>query len=283
MNVRTTSPVVEIYAALQSLDASWHVEIGRPDGVGWIAGSDLRNTNSGPFHELLLRIGERSKTVNRLTIAALFALRFGWASAMAIAPYLRHRCVPDISLENVSFRFKPSTFFERTAMHEARGTVTASDARAGHDSLRTVPDDEALLRELRSGLTGQAMPVVEALYEWSGFARIGTWGMLTSSWAAQFTALCENRNDQRAMLPVIESLFDGNDVVAKMRPQMHAVAYGEAIHLYQRRASCCRWYLLPQGELCASCPLVSDDERVRRNLAWMKKQLERSAPSGGHG
>lgn len=283
MNERTTSPVAEIDAALLSLDTSWHVEIGRPDGVGWIAGSDLTNATSGPFHELLLRIGERSTTANRLTIAALFALRYGWASAMAIAPYLRHQCVPDISLENVSFKFKPSTFFERTAMHEARGTVTASDARAGHDSLWTVPDDEALLCELRNALTVQATPVVEALYEWSGFARIGTWGMLTSSWAAQFTALCENRNDQRPMLPVIESLFDGNDVVAKMRPRMHAVAYGEAIHLYQRRASCCRWYLLPQGELCASCPLVSVDERVRRNLAWMKKQLERSVPSGGHG
>ena len=106
--------------------------------------------------------------------------------------------------------------------------------------------------------------------------------MLTSSWAAQFTALCQNQNDQRAMLPVIESLFVGNDDVFKMRPRMHAVAYGEAVHLYQRRASCCRWYLLPQGELCASCPLVSDEERVRRNLAWMKQQLERSVSTGGH-
>ena len=284
MNEPTTSPVAEIYDALLSLDASWHVEIGRPDGVGWIAGADLRNATSGPFHELLLRIGERATTANRRTIAASFALRYGWASAMAIAPYLRHQCVPDISLENVSFKFKPSTFFERTAMHEARGTVTASDARAGHDSLSTVPDDEALLRELRTALTAQATPVVEALYEWSGFARIGNLGhadLLVGR--AVHGAVREPRTTSAPMLPVIESLFAGNDVVAKMRPRMHAVAYGEAIHLYQRRASCCRWYLLPQGELCASCPLVSDDERVRRNLAWMKKQLERSVPSGGHG
>jgi hypothetical protein len=278
----TTSPVAEIYEALRALDASWHVEIGRPDGVGWITGADLRDARSGPFHELLLQIGERARTTDLRTIAASFALRYGWASAMAIAPYLRYHCVPDISLENVSFKFKPSTFFERTAMHEARGTVVAGDTRAWHDSLSTVPDDEALLRELRSALTAQATPVVEALYEWSGFARKGTWGMLTSSWAAQFTALSENRNDQRAMLPVIESLFVGSDDVARMRPRMHVVTYAEAVHLYQRRASCCRWYLLPQGELCASCPLVSDDERVQRNRAWMKKQLERSVSSGGH-
>ena len=219
MNEPTTSPVADIYDALRALNASWHVEIGRPDGVGWIAGADLRDARSGPFHELLLRIGERAQTTDRRTIAASFALRYGWASAMAIAPYLRYHCVPDISLDNVSFKFKPSTFFERTAMHEARGTVVAGDARAGHDSLSTVPDDKALLRELRSALTAQATPVVEALYEWSGFARKGTWGMLTSSWAAQFTALCENRNDQRAMLPVIESLFVWQRrCVARMRP-----------------------------------------------------------------
>jgi hypothetical protein len=230
----------------------------------------------------LLRIGDRANTSDRRTIAASFALRVGWASAMAIAPYLRYQCVPDIALENVSFKFKPSTFFERTALHEARGIVTASDARAGHDSLSTVPDEDSLRLELRRALTAQATPIVEALYEWSGFARRGTWGMLTSSWAAQFTGLCEQRHDQRGMLPIIESLFAGDDDAARMQPRMHAVACGEVVHLYQRRASCCRWYLLPQGELCASCPLVSDDERLRRNLEWMEKQLDRSPSRGGH-
>lgn len=42
-----------------------------------------------------------------------------------------------------------------------------------------------------------------------------------------------------------------------------------------KTGSCCLWYLLPQGELCAGCPLVSGGERVQRNRAWMKKQFER--------
>ena len=29
-------------------------------------------------------------------------------------------------------------------------------------------------------------------------------------------------------------------------------------------------YLLPQMELCASCPLVSHEERFARNLEWLK-------------
>jgi hypothetical protein len=83
-------------------------------------------------------------------------------------------------------------------------------------------------------------------------------------------------------LPTIEAFFAGTDVVARMRPLMHAVSYRDVTHLYQRRASCCRYYLLPQGDLCASCPLVSHEERLARNLAWMQQQLERQDEKRGH-
>jgi hypothetical protein len=274
---------VDIYDRLRALNASWHVEITTPSGPGWIAGVDLRAADRGPFNELLTRIGDRSKTTDRRTIAASFALRFGWASAMAIAPYLRGQCVPDIALENVSFKFRESTFFERTAIHDARGVLIAGDPRATHPSMQTVADGDALLRALRIALVEQATPVVESLYRWSGFARKGTWGMLTSSWASQFTGLCETPTDQRGMLPVIETLFAGSDEAAAMQPRLHPVTYQDVTHLYQRRASCCRYYLLPQGDLCASCPLVSHDDRLARNLEWMKTQHERQARSQGHG
>jgi hypothetical protein len=277
------SPVEEAFTALRSLNASWNVEVGRPDGLGWIGGDDMCDASRGPFNDLLVRIGERLKTEDRRTVAASFALRFGWASAMAIAPYVRYGCVPDVGLDNVSFKFKESTFFERTAMHVARGAVVDGDARARHPSMSTVPDSAGLLRMLRQSLVAQSEPIVDALYVWSGFAKRGTWGMLTSSWAAQFTGLCEDPNDQRSVLPVIDEFFAAGDVVDAMRPRLHAVSYGSATHLYQRRASCCRWYLLPQGDLCASCPLVSHEERLRRNHEWMKKQLERQVKTGGHG
>lgn len=278
-----TSPVVEIYDALRALNASWAVEVGEPVTAGWLSGTDLRNARTGPFNLLLTAIGARAKTSDKRTIAASFALRYGWASAMAIAPYLRFRCVPDISLDNISLKFKESTFFERTAIHEPRGTMVSGDPRAGHPAIHVVPDDRALIRTLRNALTAQATPVVQALYDWSGFAPRGTWGMLTSSWAAQFTGLCENRNDHRAIWPTLREFFAGDDVVSLMQPLMHDVHYQDIVHLYQRRASCCRYYLLPQGDLCASCPLVSHDERVARNQQRMKEQIERAGrPAGGH-
>jgi FhuF 2Fe-2S C-terminal domain/Ferric iron reductase FhuF-like transporter len=277
------SPVASIYNALRALNASWSVDIGQPSGSGWIAGAELRDAATGPFNALLLRIGERQQSADKMTIAASFALRYGWASAMAIAPYLRYGCVPDISLENISLKFKESTFFERTAIHEARGMMAVNDPVAEHPTITTVATQRELLRALRSALTDQALPVVDALYQWSGFSRRGTWGMLTSSWAAHVTSLHGDKRDQRGALPILREFFAGDDLVAIMQPRVHEVTYMDVTHIYQRRASCCRIYLLPQKELCASCPLVSQEERLERNRAWMKTQIEReNTPLAGH-
>lgn len=282
MTIHEISPIVSVYESLRAESAAWNVTVEQPSGPGWVSGEEMMDAHSGPFNELLERIGERSKSTDKLTIAASFALRFGWASAMAIAPYLRFQCVPDISLENVSFKFGPGTFFERTAMYVPRGVVVAGDERAAHSSMSVVPDTNALMESLRSALVAQSTPVVDTLYRWSGFAHRGTWGMLTSSWASQFTAYCANPHDQRDVAPQLAALFAGNDVVSEMRPTMREVTYDGENHLYQRRASCCRFYLLPSGNLCASCPLVSDDERTQRNIAWMQTQAERRLNSRGH-
>jgi hypothetical protein len=277
--------VAATFDGLREAVPDWRVDIGVPAALGWIPGSALRAA-TGPLDELLTAIGERARTKDRKTIAASFALRFGWASILAIAPYLRCRFVPDIALDNVSFKFKESTFLERIALHELRGTMIGGTmiggVSAASSTIRIVANDAELLHTLRDALVSQASPVVDALHDWSGFARRGVWGMLTSSWAAQFTSLCETPRDHRTVQPLIEGLFAGDDIVAAMRPQMHIVRLLDATHLYQRRASCCRYYLLPQGELCASCPLVSHDERMARNREWMQTMLERVTRGPGH-
>jgi len=280
---RHAAPMLRVFEGLRQMNASWGVEIGRPEpGTGWIGGRELANAGSGPLNELLLRMGARLKTSDRRTIAALYALRFGWASAMAIASCMKYDCVPVVSLDNVSLKFKESTFFERTAIHEARGVVLESPHHADEPGLRTVSDRETLLRCLRQELVAQAQPVVKALYDWSGFAPRGTWGMLTSSWAAHLTAFASAGPDQRVVLPTLQQFFDGDDLAAKMQPRMHAVSCRDATHVYQRRTSCCRFYLVPEGELCASCPLVSQEARIARNIAWMQQQLDRTVESRGH-
>lgn len=268
------SPLQAAFARLRAIDSKWQIEVGEPSGDPyWLRGTDMVTACDGPFRILLERIADRLRTRDRRTVAASFALRFGWTASAAIGPVMISGCLPSVVLGNVSFRFREDTLFERTTVHELRGfAIRAADDRQ-HPKIQTLMDLDALIQQLRWELSAQAAPVVEALYEWSGFSRKGSWGMITSSWASQFTNIAGKVSNQVDALRYTEKFFSGSDEIARMRPRLKPVHLGEVTHLYQRRASCCRYYLLPQGNLCASCPLVSDEERHRRNLEWMKHQL----------
>jgi hypothetical protein len=165
-------PLVRAYAQLRTVNANWYVEYGKPEGDGWTAGSAFRDTASGgPFGELLARIGERLKSTDRKVVAASFALRFGWAAAPAIAPWLLHGCVPNVELENTSLKFSSGTFFERLALHRLEGTTIESHATAAQPSMESVASPRELLDRLRHVLVSQATPVVAALYAWSRFSK----------------------------------------------------------------------------------------------------------------
>lgn len=247
-----------MYDELRALNPAWGVELGRPTGAGWIAGDDFREATTGPFNALLARIGARSQTDDRRTIAGSFALHFGWTSAVAIAPYLRFRCVPNVALGNIAIRFTHAAYVDGTAVYEAGGTVVAGDPRARHPSMTTVADDPGLLRALREALVAQSAPVVETVHRWSAFAERAIWGVLASLWASHCIAMWPDGQDQRPLARMLDAFFSGDDIVAEMRPEVIPVESGGMIRIRQRRASCCRFYLVPGGGLCASCPLVAE-------------------------
>jgi FhuF 2Fe-2S C-terminal domain len=270
------SPVEIVLAELRIADPKWPVDLGQPENSdGWIDGTDFACATDGPFHSLLERTATRLRTADRRTVAALFALRFGWAASVAIAPFLIDRCVPRVCLSNISLKFRTDTLFERAALHLPAGVLLKGSGPP--HPLVAYESEAGLLTSLRRKLHQQSEPVVDALYEWSGFSRKGSWGMITSSWAAHFIGVCGRLNEQMDALPIAERFFEGDDEIARMKPRLNPVSLRGVTHVYQRRASCCRYYLLPQGDLCASCPLVSDDERTQRNTSWMEQQLSRAS------
>lgn len=271
---KARSPLIGIYEELQAKQPKWHVIIGRPCGAGWIPGTAFQTATAGLFHALLSRIGERLDTTDRKAIAAAFALRYGWSSGVAIAPYLLRQCVPTITLGNVSLKFTEHTFFERVALHHPEGVMLEQAGLEPNPHIQWLPRHADLLARLRRSLVQQAAPIVDALYRWSGFSLKGMWGMITSSWGAQFMHISGELDTQENGLPVVQQFFAGNDLVSQTRPNFYPVTYKHVTHIYHRRATCCRYYLLPQGQYCASCPLISQEERVRRNTEWMKTLLD---------
>jgi hypothetical protein len=270
-----TSPIIAIYRELQGVHPNWRVEIGEPLGAGWIRGRDLTTAEPGPFTRLLAHAGERLQTADRRTIAASFVMCYSWSCGIAIAPYLFRQCVPNISLDNVSFKFHENTFFQMAAVHRPEGVMLHRDGLAPHPLIQGLSSPKELMERLRHGLMQQAEPIVEALYNWSHFSIRGIWGLVTSSWGAQFFNILGEIGEQEGGLPHVRQFFQGDDIVAQMQPDFYPVTFRQVTHIYHRRASCCRFYKIPQGQLCASCPIVSQEERLQRNQAYMKYLSER--------
>jgi hypothetical protein len=270
-----TPPITAIYRELQGIHPNWHVAIGEPRETGWIRGTDLRTASHGPLATLLERASNSLQTSDRRTIAAAFVMCYSWSCGIAIAPYLYRRCVPNIALDNISFKFHENTFFQMAALHRPEGVMLQHDGFGPHPSIQWLSNAQELMHRLRDGLRQQAEPVVAALYDWSNFSIRGMWGLVTSSWGGQFFNILGALGGQEHGLAHVRQFFQGDDIVAQMQPDFYPVTYRNVTHIYHRRASCCRFYKIPQGQLCASCPIVSQEERLQRNQAYMKYLLER--------
>jgi hypothetical protein len=275
MTTTVESPLVSIYSSLAVLQPSWNVMIGTPAGTGWIRGTELLSPAEEPFSALLNQIGRQARTRDRKTIAGGFALRYAWSSGMAIAPYLVHHCVPDISLGNVSFRFQENTLFERAALHQPRGVMVRGSGWLPNEHIECVPNRDALLARLRLDLYRQANAVVQALHDWSGFSVRGIWGLMTSPWAAVLVTALERLGTSDLTLELADLFFSGDDVIADMQPTLYPVIYNNVTRICQRQASCCRYYMLPSAKYCSTCPLISRGERLRRNHEWLERSMSR--------
>jgi len=282
LRVEDTSPILGVYERLRQLHPNWHVELGEQRGAGWLLGTALLRPHEGPFASLLANIGERMQTTNRKIVAASFALRFGWSSGASLAPFLLERCVPDISLENVSLNFTEGALFERIAEHTPRGAMLSGEGPNHPLVERLVHEDgdsegrwhAGLSARMRSELVAQAEPVVRALYGWSNLPKKTLWGQVLSSWAGQVTSIYAELGRHLEALDAVENLFKSTCPHLVMRPTMYPVSHASVTHVHQRRATCCLYYKLPNTQRCASCPLISQAERETRNRAWMAASVK---------
>jgi hypothetical protein len=138
------SPIIAMYQALRARRPKWPVEMGQPHGPGWNPGTAWLTAWEDPFQALLAQIGKRLQTADRRTIAASFALRYGWSSGVAFVPYLLYACVPTIALDNVSFKFNDHGAFERAALHQPAGVMLPHDGVAPHPSVRWLSTPQTL-------------------------------------------------------------------------------------------------------------------------------------------
>ncbi|HTU57671.1 MAG TPA: (2Fe-2S)-binding protein [Polyangiales bacterium] len=251
----------EAYATLRRTNANWHVHEGEPTEPGWLRAHALTDPNTGPLADLLRRIGERLKSEDKKVVACSFLLRFAWSAAAAVGPFLVARCVPDMSLENSALKFSAdAALFERVALFELRGAPEPS-GRGSRDAHA----------RLRNTLLQQATPVVEALHAWSGMPLRSLWGQVLSSWSLQFVSILTELGDPLRALDETAAFFASPELAHRCPPQLYAVEHASLTRVYHCRGSCCLYYKTGAGSYCASCPLITQEQRLARNRAWMEE------------
>lgn len=246
--------MVETAERLAMINPHWRIHFNQPDGDGWLSGHDLSNAHEGNFNPLLEALGARLQTHRRKVIAASFALRFGWASALLIGPYLLDRRVPEIGLDDVSFRFNAQCLFEQAAMHSSDFPCRENASPA----------------DLQAALVAQTRPVVATLSSWSRYSEHALWGQVTSSWTGQFISILEQLDSKADVLEQAQAFMAASALPDKVLPQIYEMRDGDQVRRYQKRASCCLYFKTSkEAGYCLGCPIATDswrEERVKQLL-----------------
>ncbi|PID43049.1 MAG: hypothetical protein CSB48_07045 [Proteobacteria bacterium] len=255
----TVDKLAAAFATLEPIHPRCQAEVGQPDSAGWVDGDALRDAESGEFNRLLKTIGINLNTERRKVIAACFALRFGWLSGIAFGPFLINETVPDVRLCNLSLKFSKKALFEKAALHRLQVFDKGEPWQPP-------------IHQLQAALIMQAQPVVNALQRWSEFPRQAIWAQIASSWSAQCAQLLQALGRVDETMPLLNSFFAESSLPTKSLPRIYPVTFEGHRRYFHESASCCLYYKV-SGGYCESCPLIDEDERLRKNKECLRKTV----------
>ena len=227
------------------------------DGAeSWIERDALCSPDAAPLNDLIARFSAKGFAPNKKAASASLLLRIGWAGGFQIASYLVCRRVPYLS--DYALRFGAHTGLNGLLVKEAH-FVEEGDARP-------------LRRHLLQSLIDVAEPIVAAQHAWSHFSRHALWALVTSSWAGQFAAVARQMGDSERGIREAKETFALASEIARAAPELYDVCSEDLACTCQKRSACCLYFKSPGRNFCASCPILAKEERLERNLAWVRSQ-----------
>jgi hypothetical protein len=253
--------ITEDVARLNELAAFLRYRSGDPlsqraeRGAGWVSEADMAKLEEGPQAGLLAALERDGFGGNRRALSASILLRYGWSSGFLIGAYLvSHRVYEGA---DIALRFSQNSVLMEVAV---RAAASVRAIELGDISAR-----ETLAREL----TARAAPIVEAHHQWSGFSRKALWAMVVSSFAAQFTHVAEKLENPEHGLIEADAVLRLMPETDEARPDLYLVRAEGRRGVCQMRRLCCLWFKGPKRQFCASCPILTDEERLLRNERWI--------------
>ena len=271
------SPVVAIFRDLQAADPKWRVDIADPGGeAGWIQRNGLRAGDGRTVQPASARDGGSprnpgSENSRRLVCAEVWL--GGVGRDRSISPTrMRTRCRPRQHLAQVQGKHpvrkvRPASSDRDDARRRSSGGTSAN--RYGCRSCCTAARPQTSPVRANEAGGARAARVVGIL----GQGCLGDDHLVVGLPVRD--RLRSSRRTGAGDPSPRRTLFRrrrcGEDAtaVAPRDPRHRHACVSTPCELLSRTI------LLPKGSLCASCPLVSQEERVRRNTEWMQQLQNR--------
>jgi ferric iron reductase protein FhuF len=263
-------PLETTLARVAARSAQWAVRIGWPAEPGWLDAAGVRERLDGLMAVLGVRYGTTDQTLTGTFFLSTYVRAVVGAALVSLAT---ERRVPDVSSENLAFRFGPDGMVHELALALPSFAALPDDRDAGHPDAIILPDLTALrlwLRErLINGHLADLIPLLQvrtrrgprALWATASDMCAGVLAILIEAEGSNQTA-AELDAESRAFLATGPPLIEG--------PAFCPVTHAGRLAAGWQRLTCCLKYQLPGYGLCTSCPCVTPEERARR----IRRKLE---------
>lgn len=262
-----TTPLTPAYARVAELMPTLRVIEGEPrSGAGWTRGDHL--ADGGPALDAFLADEALAAVATygaepRSDVVATFALhRYAWpAAALFTVPYFTLRRVPRLAPEDVSLRRDPT----RLTVRVTAFACLPSDPLARHPGALVVPDEEALRAEVRRAAADHLGPLLDAFGPRMRRRSRALWGAATDELVESLWYFGHLLKEEERAVRELARLLPGATPPFAVGAGFRELTTPEETTLRTRdRASCCMFYTLRPADTCATCPRLSDAERVRR-------------------
>ncbi|MBC9712972.1 (2Fe-2S)-binding protein [Streptomyces sp. TRM66268-LWL] len=263
------SAVADAYARLTEVFGGLAVhELGAgeqaPSGGGWVAAARLAEGGAAldaflawDDAQVLRDYGQQA----RPDVIASFGLhRYAWPACLLITvPWFLRRRVPRVPVGNVTFH----RALGKMAVRIEEFACLPGDPLAASPGARVVPDEAALMAEVRAAVAEHLGPVLEGFGPRMRRGPRALWGMATDEIVEGLWYIAHLLGEERRAMTELEQLLPGTTKPYVGTPAFRELTGPDGEALPTRdRASCCLFYTLRPDDTCVTCPRTCDADRI---------------------
>lgn len=238
------------------------ISVGEPDTEGWLTFDEL--WRSSHLNDLLGRLRTRYQTTDKHFLAASLLNQSNWMFlAAAVASYYLDQRVPDLSPQNLMWRFSEEGFIEAVALRENSFYALPTDPDAEFAS-RVVPTMNELRQLLRADVDAHMEIVTPVLKGSSGIGKKALWGMVADRIAGMVIYLTELTSQVQLCESEVQAWIGVEGSQLRGKTGVIWLEHHGDPHPFLQRGVCCLSYKVAEYGYCSTCPLIPEEAREQR-------------------